>query len=40
MRVFENGIRIHAGGGINELSDATAEWNETEIKMNSVLNYI
>lgn len=37
MRIFSNGIRLHAGGGINAQSDAQHEWDETVNKMNNVL---
>jgi isochorismate synthase len=38
MRFFKNGIRIHAGGGIDSLSIAQTEWDETELKINSILH--
>ncbi|MFI5203697.1 MAG: chorismate-binding protein [Flavobacteriales bacterium] len=39
-RLFKNGIRIHAGGGINAFSDPLKEWEETEIKMKTILDVI
>lgn len=38
MRVFKNGVRLHAGGGINALSNAEKEWDETELKMHNILS--
>lgn len=33
-------VTIYAGGGIMKTSDADAEWNETEIKMDTMLNIL
>jgi len=36
MRLFEDQVRVHVGGGINEKSDPKSEWEETVRKSNSV----
>jgi isochorismate synthase EntC len=36
MQWFSSGARIFAGGGIIAGSDATSEWEETEIKIQSI----
>lgn len=40
MQVFENKIVAYAGGGITEKSIAEKEWQETELKLNSILGKI
>ena len=39
-KVFSNGIRIFAGGGINKWSDPESEWLETKQKIESVKNVL
>lgn len=40
IQVFENKVIAYAGGGITPHSDAEKEWQETEMKLNSVLGKI
>ena len=40
MRLFDNQIRVHVGGGINAKSDPISEWEETVRKSNSVTEAI
>ena len=40
MRVFEDKIRLHAGGGITKDSDPEAEWMETENKCQTMLDLL
>jgi isochorismate synthase len=40
MQLFRDRIRFYVGGGINALSDPDSEWEESEKKMNSLLDVI
>lgn len=40
MQIFENELIAYVGGGINSQSIAEKEWQETELKLNSVLEKI
>lgn len=40
MQWFGNGARLYAGAGVTADSDPAAEWNETEMKMNTILKAI
>jgi isochorismate synthase len=40
MKVDENEITLFAGAGVTEDSNPEKEWNETEMKMNTLLNVI
>lgn len=40
MRLFDNQVRVHVGGGINAKSDPKSEWEETVRKSNSVKDAI
>jgi len=39
-QIYNNGILLYAGGGINKYSQAEKEWLETELKMDVVLKRI
>jgi len=39
-KIYNNGILLHAGGGITQHSNAEKEWEETELKMDVVLRRI
>jgi len=39
-QIYNNGILLYAGGGINKYSQAEKEWIETELKMNVILKRI
>ncbi|MCQ2203841.1 MAG: chorismate-binding protein [Bacteroidales bacterium] len=40
MMTDDNRLTIYAGGGIMKSSNAESEWNETEIKMDTLLNIL
>ena len=40
MKICQNTAHIYAGAGITEDSDPEKEWNETEIKMKTMLNIL
>jgi isochorismate synthase len=40
MQVSSDGARLYAGGGVLGESDPEKEWQETELKMNTLLNVI
>ena len=40
MELFRDRVELHLGGGLTALSDAEAEWNETEMKSRTLLDLI
>ncbi|EJW96871.1 isochorismate synthase EntC [gut metagenome] len=40
MEVFPHAVRLYAGGGILPQSDPVSEWQETEVKMNTMLSVL
>lgn len=40
MEVFPQAVRLYAGGGILPQSEPTSEWQETEVKMNTMLSVL
>lgn len=40
MEIFSNGYRLYAGGGILKDSQEEQEWQETEIKLDTMRNIV
>ena len=40
MELFRDRVELYVGGGLTALSDAEAEWNETEMKSRTLLDLI